>query len=687
MRRAYPRKTILQITGLVMAAGLVGLAPACNALTGIGDFEVDPALGSGAGGGAPCSTALDCPGEDNACQARSCVSGRCQLEVAPEGPLAKGQTAGDCMRVECDAEGQPRTVTDTSDPLEDGLECTLDTCNSDGTSSSELAPQGYACNQNGGKVCDGTGKCVQCNFSADCAGGGPCSSGKCVPPECGDASKNGDESDIDCGGPVCAPCGTGKSCGAHADCESKVCIAGTCQEATCGDATQNADETDVDCGGPTCDDCADGKGCLQAGDCVSNVCMGGQCQVPKCDDGVQNGGESDVDCGGPNCGGCSPGETCSVHADCLSEACIGGKCASIVQIAAGTTHACVLLGDGTVRCWGANVVGEVGDGTTVEKLGPTPVKNLVGVTQISLGINPNVAQGAHSCARLTAGTVSCWGRNTNGQFGNGTTANSSLPKAASLNNIAQVAAGGRHTCARLGTGAVRCWGANGTGQLGNGTTTSSTTPAAAVANVTATSIGLGDAHGCAVLATGEMRCWGDGAYGQMGVGTTADKLTPALVTGLSMMTRVEGGNGFTCALDQGSLLRCWGHNVDGQLGLGNVTQQNSPMVVPGLMNVTGLSLGAKSGGGGHSCFVMAGGELRCVGSNAYGELGVGDTTSLSTPKVVNLPPVAEVAAGMQFTCARLVTGAIRCWGRNDVGQLGIGVKGAEQTTPVPVVFP
>ncbi|MDI1430778.1 RCC1 domain-containing protein [Polyangium sorediatum] len=676
--------------GTLALAAFAGLAsPACNAITGLDRFEVDPVLGSGAAGGVgqTCSTELDCPGETNECQTRACVAGRCELSMLPEGAPAQGQTPGDCMRTECDAEGQTRTVVDTSDAPGNGFECTVGECSPEGEPSISPRKQGSACTQGGGAVCDGSGKCVECNFSSDCSGGGPCSAGLCVPPECTDGSKNGDESDIDCGGPVCPPCGTGKGCTAIADCESKVCIAGVCQSPTCSDGVHNATETDADCGGGDCPDCQDGKSCLIASDCVSGVCTAGVCQAPTCSDAVKNGAETDVDCGGVGCAPCASGKTCAVHVDCASEACLGGTCASIVQISAGSTNACVLLGDGTVRCWGANTQGQIGDGTVVEKLSPTPVSGLSGVTQISVGSNRVDTQGTHACARTGDGKVSCWGRNATGQIGNGSTAAATTPKAVNLTNVVQVAAGGRHTCARLMTGTVRCWGAGTAGQLGNNVAENRTTPTGDLANVTATALAAGDMHNCAVLQSGEVRCWGDGSDGQLGSGV-ADRLVPTLVPNLTGISQVSAGNRFTCVVSAGgTALRCMGENAGGQLGIGNTTQQNAPALVPGLMDITGLSLGTDATLGGHSCVVLAGGGLRCFGANTRGELGTGDKTNQSTPQMINVPPVAEVALGLQFTCVRLVSGPVRCWGRNDLGQLGTGAKGADQTAPVPVVFP
>lgn len=706
----------------LMLAGGIGPV-ACNALTGIDDFSVDPnweasgaggaggevitdgAGGAGAGGaggasgaggggggtGIECTTELTCPGETNACQTRSCVAGVCKLVLEAEGKTIPGQPVGDCMRMECDGAGQVRTVLDQQDVPDDGKQCTQDECDSEGMFLHLPKMLGAMCTQGGGQVCTSMGQCVQCNFTTDCSGGGQCVTGTCVPPQCTDNTTNGDETDIDCGGPACLPCDVGEGCAAKADCESKVCIAGTCRAPTCMDMTANGDETGIDCGGPTCtNDCADGQGCLVAGDCVSGVCMNGVCQVPSCTDGVKNGAETDVDCGA-NCPGCSVGRPCNVRLDCSSEVCRNGICTAVVQVDAGTAHACALLGDGTVFCWGANGSGQLGDGTTTPRLAPVQVPGLSGVTQISTGANiSNIAISGHTCARTSDGRLYCWGRNANGQVGDGTNVDVSSPKLILGADVVQVSAGRAHTCARLTSGAVQCWGYNNTGQLGNGTTTNSKMPGAAIAGLSAKNITGGTSHTCAILTTGELSCWGGNAQGQLGNGTMADSSVPSLVPSLANITAVKAGYGFTCAVDGGGVLRCFGDNSFGELGLGNTTNQTMPQVVTGVMNAVGLACGvsnSSNNAGGHSCALRGNGGVLCSGLNDTGQLGLGDLTNRSTPQLVSLPPVAEVAAGYQFTCARLLSGAIRCWGLNDSSQLGTGMATSRENKPVPVVFP
>lgn len=673
---------------------------ACNAISGMDKFSVDPSLGvAGAGGqgqpdggggvggeGLGCSTILTCPGETNACQAKACVAGVCQLVMEPEGKLVTGQVKGDCFRIECDGSGKVRSVVDLQDLPDDGLTCIQDECSTNGTPSNTPAPKGFNCAQSGGQFCNGMGQCVECNIDGNCSGGS-CVNGICLSPECTDQIKNGNESDIDCGGSSCAPCATDYGCIAKSDCQSNVCIAGTCRAPTCMDSTANANETDVDCGGPTCADCGNDQKCLVAGDCTSGVCTMGICQAPTCTDGIKNGTESDVDCGS-NCPGCAASSSCSANMDCASEVCRNGVCTSIVQIEAGTGHMCALLGDGTVFCWGANGSGQLGDGTTVAQPIPKMVPGLTDVTQISLGTHiSNLTVNGHTCARTKDGKAYCWGRNGNGQVGDTTMSDVWSPKVIVAADVVQVATGRAHTCVRLTSGAVQCWGYNGNGQLGSGSSASTMAPGAIIANLSAKNITSGASHMCAILTTGELSCWGAGTLGQLGNGLNANSTVPVTVPGSANIVAVSAGYAFTCSVDTGGVLRCWGDNTFGELGLGNMLMQSSPQVVSAVTSAVGVSCGTYKDPGGHTCALRSNGGLFCFGNNLSGQLGLGDVANRSTPKEVSLPPVAEVTAGFNFTCARLVNGPIRCWGRNDVSQLGTGQASTMVTQPVAVVFP
>ena len=298
-----------------------------------------------------------------------------------------------------------------------------------------------------------------------------------------------------------------------------------------------------------------------------------------------------------------------------------------------TPTAATLKGTSTVRarCGGAlatlalvlGVLTGVVPGSSAGATGPPP---LTGITQITSGA-------MHSCALLNSGSVRCWGDNGFGQLGNGTTRDASVPLAvAGITNAVAIdsASTSLSTCAVLATGGVRCWGRNHHGQLGNGTTTDSTTPVA-VSNITgATSIAAGQDHTCVALSNGEARCWGWNNRGQLGNGTTTDTLVPATVTGLTGAAAVSAGGGHTCAALTDQSVRCWGSNAWGALGNGSsATDSKVPVMVSGISTATAISSGFA-----HTCATLTSGGVRCWGYNGSGQLGNGTIAASPLPTVV-----------------------------------------------------
>ena len=168
------------------------------------------------------------------------------------------------------------------------------------------------------RVCNQNGQCVRQNRKAGvpCGDGKACNGlGACV-STCQDRVKDGDETDIDCGG-SCAPCPDQSACVVGSDCQSGVCEETTCQASTCEDTVANGTETDVDCGG-SCPACSDGLKCKVHADCQSKVCGNdGICLSSTCSDGVRNAEETDTDCGGPKCAPCQfEGALCADDLDC-----------------------------------------------------------------------------------------------------------------------------------------------------------------------------------------------------------------------------------------------------------------------------------------------------------------------------------------------------------------------------------
>jgi alpha-tubulin suppressor-like RCC1 family protein len=248
---------------------------------------------------------------------------------------------------------------------------------------------------------------------------------------------------------------------------------------------------------------------------------------------------------------------------------------------------CALVHNGGARCWGANGYGQLGNGTTTDTNVPVPVSGLpLNLAQIAAGFE-------HTCALLKDGTVRCWGHNNHGQLGNGSTSDSSTPvPVTGLTSVAQIAVADAATCALTDAGGVQCWGANPAGELGNGSTTDSDVPVQ-VSGLTSgvVSIAASDETVCAALFTGPVDCWGDNSSGQLGsggVGSPPDSTTPVTVGGFSSSGFVGMSSGFgaaDCALNASQQAFCWGDNSVGELGDGTsgaATDSATPVAVQGL---------------------------------------------------------------------------------------------------------
>jgi alpha-tubulin suppressor-like RCC1 family protein len=216
----------------------------------------------------------------------------------------------------------------------------------------------------------------------------------------------------------------------------------------------------------------------------------------------------------------------------------------ISQISAGWDHTCAVTTGGGVKCWGQGKHGEIGDGAKSDRLVPTDVTGLGGtVVQVSAGFD-------HTCALMTGGTVKCWGNNTTGELGDGSTTDSIHPVTVSgLSGVAQISAGFNHTCAVTTSGAAKCWGANESGELGNGKTKASSSPVPvyrAGSGIAQISAGGYKKAGmtCLVTNAGAVKCFGanhgvhnlapiDSTGGQLGDGTKIDRHIPITVQTLT----------------------------------------------------------------------------------------------------------------------------------------------------------
>ncbi|MEM7154313.1 MAG: hypothetical protein AAF799_15815 [Myxococcota bacterium] len=406
-------------------------------------------------------------------------------------------------------------------------------------------------------------------------------------------------------------------------------------------------------------------------------------------------------------------------------------------VTAGLSRTCALLEDGTVRCWGWEQDGTLGQTTAVDRCDcidnaaccladDEPLADLRSVslggtvTRVSMGTH-------HACALLEDDTVRCWGFGGAGALGRGDTetiGDDELPvdvPALDLGEVVelQVSSGrgssssyqprhGRHTCARRADGTVLCWGdgtlgAPGFGHadiIGDDESAETLEPLALRAAVT--QLALGGAHTCVRLADGGVQCWGfNNRSGNLGRGIEAkscstaqsfhcdspgccvghDEATWSELSDVPLggpATSISAGAFHTCAILEGGDVRCWGSNAGGELGYGHtddIGDDEVPADVPPLQ-LSGPAV-ALSAGRSHTCALLEGGSVQCWGSNTFGALGYGhtedigdDETPMSAGTVRLGGTAVAIAAGSDHTCALLDDGTLRCFGNNGRAALG-----------------
>jgi len=319
------------------------------------------------------------------------------------------------------------------------------------------------------------------------------------------------------------------------------------------------------------------------------------------------------------------------------------------------------MADGTVTCAGLNNEGQIGDGTTNFSLSPVTVQGVGGGGQLS-NVTQVVTGQDDACARISDGTAVCWGGNGSGQLGDGTKNQRLTPVqvknpagSGPLTGVVSLTTGYSHTCALLTDRTVDCWGDNGYYQLGNGTNTQSSLPVkvlnglgtAALPTVIGVSAGLYDT--CTVMADHTARCWGTNNFGQLGTGNLAPKPLPAPVrngkntANITSISQISAGPEATCAVQASQTIknevRCWGSNQFGQLGSNSTSSSNKPVAVKavsGTGNLQNIVQVSTNGGanGDHTCARTKGNTAVCWGSNNFGQLGIGSKTLKRRPVVV-----------------------------------------------------
>jgi alpha-tubulin suppressor-like RCC1 family protein len=393
--------------------------------------------------------------------------------------------------------------------------------------------------------------------------------------------------------------------------------------------------------------------------------------------------------------------------------------ATVSEIVAEGQRSCAIA-DGLPACWGGNIGGALGDGTSTDR--PTPVA----VDDSAFGGPVTaLATGDYNGCAVASGIAACWGSGSYGRLGTGSTASSTIPvpidvsgelakavcapgwrvlddpprcgapfvggeqtgfvddltRAGLPRAVTEVSAGVEHSCAIAG-GEPVCWGGGADGRLGNGSTGDSAVPvvvnrSGVLAGTVATDVSVGTSASCAVADT-KVACWGDNSTGMLGDGATAPySAVPVAVTGGALagaeVVQVAVGYRHACALTADGRVACWGDNSEGGLGDGTQTNRAVPAFVQGALagkTVTQLALGSFQG-----C-ALAVGLVYCWGG--YDD-GVFHTQPMLVP---GLSGVTQIAASGRASCA-LAAGELWCWGRHDYGLW----RGAGYDFPLPQKVP
>ena len=376
--------------------------------------------------------------------------------------------------------------------------------------------------------------------------------------------------------------------------------------------------------------------------------------------------------------------------------------ARAVQLALGSDHTCVLLSDGTVRCWGLGADGRLGTGDTTSIGDDEPASQ---ATPVALGGPATAidAGAAHTCALMATKRVRCWGRGIDGQLGYGNANNvgddethTSVGDVPLSGEVGAIAAGSDATCALLVDGTIRCWGRNRQGNLGYdgfrqpprlGDDEPIESLPAIRLDRRVVQIAMDRGTTCVLFDGGAVRCWGE-VLGSIDPDHAAVKRSDIDVG--AKVKRLDGAT-LMCAITAANGARCWGaaRVTDEQVGVQPNTGEDLAVLadvgdlpLPGPVEQIALS-------GDHGCALLAGGEVRCWGDRRLGILGVppGAFVGVADAVAVELGgPASAIAVGAFHSCAITAAGRVRCWGMAAGGRLGYGTNEnvGEKRTPAEV---
>lgn len=369
------------------------------------------------------------------------------------------------------------------------------------------------------------------------------------------------------------------------------------------------------------------------------------------------------------------------------------------QVSAGLVHTCGVTTDDRAYCWGVNVDqvgsgegGQLGDGTTTNRLTPVLVVGGLSFRQVSAGVS-------HTCGITIDDRAYCWGSNEAGQLGDGTTGTHRLTPVAVAGGrrFRSVSTGYHHTCAVNPNDVAFCWGTgpHGGAVLGTGGSVAfSPTPVRVVGGLRWRRVHAGFSHTCGATTDDRGYCWGEGVYGQIGDGTNTTRAKPTVVAGGLSFRDVRPGSGFiapsgeplpdlgySCGVTTGDRAYCWGVAAL-SLGHDDISGSLTPI------EVIGRHFRSVTPGALHTCGVNPYDAAFCWGYNDSGQLGTGSGNSTMPVRVTDGLRFSGVSASGigTHTCGVTTDNRAYCWGNNARGQLGDGTTTA-RTTPVAVAGP
>lgn len=339
------------------------------------------------------------------------------------------------------------------------------------------------------------------------------------------------------------------------------------------------------------------------------------------------------------------------------------------SFSAGEMHTVALLSDGTMWNWGWNVSGQLGDGSTVDKLIPTQIGTQSDWAKIT---NHHAS---HNLAIKNNGTLWGWGLNQSGQAGNfiNTNANGYILSPTQIGTDTDwkmIATGNKHSAALKNDGTLWTWGRNENGQLGIGNKINQDNPTKVGTDNHWIKVAAGDAHTIALKQDGTLWSWGRNGDGQLGTGNNTATTVPTKIGSLNTWTDVFAGGAFNIAMKNDRTIWSFGNNSFGELGLGSNTDKNVPTQIG-----TSNDWQTIETGGLHTIALKTNGDMWSWGININGMLGDGSITNRNYPlKIQNPLQVVEVSAGGYHSIA-LSAGKLYNWGNNWGGQLGNGLNG------------